>query len=100
MIATTIERCKVCDNKGYRPLIFMQGDKKQESMMFCKCELGQKLNNLTKAFRLEDLKSFANEILPKLKEIQENLYSPSEVGRLLQNLRKDIEQVVKDSDKK
>jgi len=101
MTTAILESCKVCDNRGYRPLIYVDPKTKEsnESMMFCRCELGQKLRNLIISFRLEDTKSFANNILFNLKNIKENLYSPSEASRLLQILKNDIENVVKKIEK-
>lgn len=89
-------KCDKCDKRGYYELLAKveTGQEAKSMVMFCKCENGQRLREITIDFRLNDISSFADEVLPRLKKAQEVLHKPEEAGKILKELQDEIESLV------
>lgn len=84
--------CNTCNNYGYYKV--GTANKKEQMMMFCACEIGGRLRTLSIEWRLEDVKTMSDNILPRLKIIKSSLYEPSKANKYIEELVKDIETVL------
>ena len=87
-----LEMCDKCHNRGYYQLAVSGTDGAVE--MFCACVNGAKLRNLTNSFRLNDLREFSKNILPRIEKAHGQLHIPEEAGKELLSLKKEIQDVL------
>ena len=86
------EPCKYCENRGYN-----EYKTKDEMGMqtFCACENGSKLRSLVMSFRITDMHSMVSSLLPKIQKAKENLIKPTEAGKGLDEIIKELEETDK-----
>jgi len=85
--------CTRCNNLGFYAMVVNNSE--QSMNMFCMCTAGKRLKTLTIEFRLSDLKSLAENMIPKITEAKNKLHAPDEAGKILAALVKDLEEVIK-----
>ena len=85
--------CPKCEQRGYYELLVKAeaGQDQKSMVMFCKCENGARFREITIDFRLNDLSSFADEVLPMVKKARETLHKPEESGKILKELEDQIQ---------
>lgn len=92
--AQKIEKpCDRCNNYGYYNI---GTDKKEELMqMFCACPIGKELQKLSIEWRMSDLIGYSDNILSRLNVIKARLNEPEKAGKFIDELKKDLEELVK-----
>lgn len=93
--------CPKCNNKGYTQLMYKAeaGEEVKSMMMFCTCDSGKQFRQITIDQRLEDLKAFAKEILPRLDKAHSQLHTPSEAGNEIRLLQREIRELLEKVEK-
>ena len=89
--------CKLCKNYGYYGVSI--SNRKEKMQMFCACPIGQALKRLSIEWRMNDIKVILDDILPRLRVIKNNLHEPSKAGTMVDALEKDLEGLLKKSQK-
>lgn len=85
--------CVRCKNIGYYEVgISNSPDKLQ---MFCACENGRRLRSLSISWRLTDLKSIADNLIPRIKDAKNKLAKPDDVGKVLDVMLDDFGVLIK-----
>lgn len=87
-----VEICKRCKNRGYYPVLVKREsvgpstEPPETSVMFCVCDSGRQLRQITIEFRLADLEDLCSIILPIVEKAKGSLHKPEEAGKELQAL--------------
>lgn len=84
--------CTQCKNYGYYEFGVVKGE--SSAMTFCTCVVGQGLKKMSIEWRLGDIKTIANNIVPKLQEIKV-VKDIEEGSKIADGLIKDMEELVK-----
>lgn len=85
--------CDRCNNVGYYEIgINNSPDKLQ---MFCACESGRKIRKLSVNWRLTDMRVIADSVVPLIKDAKSKLAKPSEAGKVLDEILKDFQSLIK-----
>lgn len=81
--------CPKCQNKGYYPMLVkaeVPGQEEMQTVMFCVCQSGRQLRQITIEFRLSDLEDLSAAILPSIQKAKDFLHKPDEALKELQAL--------------
>lgn len=81
--------CSRCSNRGYYPMIIApetpDGESKQ-TVMFCTCNSGRQLRQISIEFRLSDLEELMRAVMPALEKARSLLHKPEEAGKEIDEL--------------
>ena len=89
--------CSKCTNYGYYEIGISESVKKAN--MFCACPIGQGLKRISVEWRLNDIKVLVDNILPRIVKAKDILATPTEAGKILDELIQEIDELVKRSEK-
>ena len=89
--------CPRCKNYGYYEVGIV--DKPEKLQMFCACLVGQALNKLSIEWRMSDIKTLLDNVLPRLDIIKARLHEPSKASIFIDELKKDFELLLERSEK-
>ena len=83
--------CIRCGNKGYYSVDI--AGKTDRIQMFCACEYGKTLQEVSGELRLNDLRVVSRGVNLKLSEIKANLDNLNEATKLIDSLKKELEEL-------
>ena len=85
--------CAKCGNLGFYEMGFSDASGWKVSM-FCLCEYGKIIRELTIELRLIDLTALAKEFIPKISEVKNNLANPTVAGDMLDKMKEDLKTII------
>lgn len=86
-----VHACKKCRNYGYYNVDTKQGDK--SVFFFCDCPAGEELKKISIEWRLNDLRTVVDNIIPRLDIIKERLSEPDKAKEFINALKEDLQRL-------